>query len=293
LKEGSAVADFMHPERIILGCDADDAGLRAKALMNALYEPFSTVPTFHMDVKSAKLTKYAANAMLASRISLMNELANLADRLGADIEHVRRGIGADSRIGPDFLHAGIGYGGSCFPKDVQALVSMGLQQGQPMQVLSAVHNVNESQNKVFIDKICHRLGADLTGKCLAIWGLSYKPNTDDMRKAPSKAIVADLLARGAKLKLFDPAAMSNARALFHDEFDSALWSNLVFCSSALQAVEAADGLLLLTEWEAFKQLDLVEVRERMASPIVFDGRNQFDPEQMRIEGFDYYAVGRA
>jgi UDPglucose 6-dehydrogenase len=292
LKEGSAVADFMHPERIILGCDADSAGLRAKALMNALYEPFSTVPTFHMDVKSAELTKYATNAMLAARISLMNELANLADSLGADIEHVRLGIGADSRIGPDFLYAGIGYGGSCFPKDVQALVHAGKQAGRPMAVLSAVHAVNQLQKRVLMDKIVARMGADLRGKTFAFWGMAYKPDTDDMREAPSRVLVAELLARGAQLRVFDPAAMDNAAHALQAELDDGLMANITFCENAMGALIGADALVLATEWAEFQAADLCKVLSLLKSPTIFDGRNQFDPDTMRSAGFDYYAIGR-
>lgn len=292
LKEGSAVADFMHPERIILGCDADPTGLRAKALMTALYEPFSKVPTFHMDVKSAELTKYAANAMLASRISLMNELANLADTLGADVEHVRQGIGADPRIGPDFLYAGIGYGGSCFPKDVQALVHMGQRQGQAMQLLSAVHAVNQSQKRVLKDKISVHMGLDLSGKTLAIWGLAYKPNTDDMREAPSRVLVSGLLARGAQLQVFDPAAMPNAERLLLAELGSAVMARIRFCDSAMDALRGADALILATEWAEFKAADLSKMKKLMKTPLVFDGRNQFDPAAMQAEGFSYQAIGR-
>lgn len=292
LKEGSAVADFMHPDRIILGCDTDSAGLRAKALMSALYEPFSKVPTFHMDVKSAELTKYAANAMLATRISLMNELANLADSLGADIEHVRQGIGADSRIGADFLYAGIGYGGSCFPKDVQALVQEGLQRGRSMDVLGAVHAVNQSQKRVLVDKISAQLGADLRGKTLALWGLAYKPNTDDMREAPSCVIVAELLALGAQLRVFDPAAMKNAAQVMTAELGESAMANITFCQNAMDALQEADALILATEWAEFKAPDLDKMHALLASPTVFDGRNQFDPEAMRAAGFNYHAIGR-
>ena len=292
LKEGSAVADFMRPERIVLGCDADNAGLRAKALMTALYEPFSQVPTFHMDVKSAELTKYAANAMLASRISLMNELANLADALGADVEQVRRGIGADSRIGPDFLYAGIGYGGSCFPKDVQALVRMGQQQGQAMQLLSAVHAVNQSQKRVLEDKISMQLGQDLSGKTLAIWGLAYKPNTDDMREAPSRVLIAGLIEHGAQLQVFDPAAMPNAAQLLQAELGPAAMAKIRFCDTAMDTLRGVDALILATEWAEFKTADLSKMKRLMKTPLVFDGRNQFDPAAMQAEGFSYQAIGR-
>ncbi len=293
LKEGSAVADFMHPERIILGCDADSVGMRAKALMTALYEPFSKVPTFHMDVKSAELTKYAANAMLATRISLMNELANLADSLEADIEHVRQGIGADSRIGADFLYAGIGYGGSCFPKDVQALVQAGQQRGRSMDVLSAVHAVNQSQKRVLVDKISAEMGANLCGKTLALWGLAYKPNTDDMREAPSRIIVAELLARGAQLRVFDPAAMPNAEQMLQAELGGVGMANITFCRNAIDALREADALVLVTEWAEFQAVDLDKMHALLASPRVFDGRNQFNPEAMQAAGFSYHAIGRS
>lgn len=292
LKEGSAVVDFMQPERIILGCDTDSAGLRAKALMTALYEPFSKVPTFHMDGKSAELSKYAANAMLATRISLMNELANLADSLGADIEYVRQGIGADSRIGADFLYAGIGYGGSCFPKDVQALMQTGRQQGRSMDVLGAVHAVNQSQKRVLVDKISAQMGVDLGGKIFALWGLAYKPNTDDMREAPSRIIVAELLARGAQLRVFDPAAMPNAVQVLQAELGEGAITQITFCQDAMDALRGADALILATEWAEFQTVDLDKVHALLASPTVFDGRNQFDPEAMHAAGFSYHAIGR-
>jgi UDPglucose 6-dehydrogenase len=284
LKEGAAIDDFMKPDRIIIGSDDE----RATLLMRALYAPFNRNHDRLqvMDARSAELTKYAANAMLATRISFMNELARLAEKVGADIELVRRGIGSDPRIGTHFLYAGTGYGGSCFPKDVKALVRSGRDHGVELQVLSAVEAANEKQKHVLIDKISQRFGADLSGRRFAIWGLAFKPNTDDMREAPSRVIVPELLKRGASLQLFDPVAMAEARRLFDGV------SGVEFCDTPEAALAGCDALLIVTEWSAFKSPDFDAIRSILMQPVVFDGRNLFDPALMREYGIEYHAIGR-
>ena len=250
LKEGAAVEDFMRPDRIVIGTDQTAEGHRARELMDRLYAPFTRNHdrTLHMDVRSAEFTKYAANAMLATRISFMNELANLADRVGVDIEQVRKGIGSDPRIGYSFLYAGTGYGGSCFPKDVQALVRTAAEYGQQLKVLQAVEDVNDLQKRVLVDKIVQRFGEDLSGRTFALWGLAFKPNTDDMRAAPSRVIVAELLARGARVRVHDPVAMAEARRCFeHDGLDLA---RIEFHAQAADTTPGADALVIATEWKA-------------------------------------------
>ncbi|HEY9065928.1 MAG TPA: UDP-glucose/GDP-mannose dehydrogenase family protein, partial [Burkholderiaceae bacterium] len=252
LKEGAALEDFMRPDRIVLGADAtSDSGRRALELMRRLYAPFNRhhERTLVMDVRSAEFTKYAANAMLATRISFMNELANLADRVGADIESVRQGIGSDPRIGYGFLYAGTGYGGSCFPKDVQALTRTASENGLPLRVLTAVEDVNQAQKRVLIDKIAARFGADLAGRTFAIWGLAFKPNTDDMREAPSRTIVKTLLQRGARVQVYDPVAMDEARRVLSDV------PRLTFVGSQAEALAGADALVVVTEWKEFRNPD--------------------------------------
>jgi UDPglucose 6-dehydrogenase len=283
LKEGAAVEDFMRPERIILGAEDE----RALYLMKALYAPFqrSREKLIVMDVRSAELTKYAANAMLATRISFMNELALLAERLGADIEQVRQGIGSDPRIGFGFLYPGCGYGGSCFPKDVKALIRAAYDAGQELRVLRAVESANEAQKRVLVEKLVRRFGEDLTGRCFALWGLSFKPETDDMREAPSTVIVAGLVERGASVRVHDPEAMDAARAVFGDR--------VTYCSSNYDAVEAADALIIATEWKQYRTPDFDRIRAHMRQPLIFDGRNLFDPRLMQRLGFDYRGIGRA
>ena len=240
-----------------------------------------------MDVRSAEFTKYAANAMLATRISFMNELANLADRLNVDIEMVRQGIGSDPRIGYGFLYAGSGYGGSCFPKDVKALMRTASQAGSPLHVLAAVERANERQKHVLIEKICARLGDDLSGCTIALWGLAFKPNTDDMREAPSRVVVRELLQRGAQVVAYDPVAMEEARRVFEQEELS-----LFFADSAMEAVRGADALVLMTEWKAFRSPDFVELRKQLKTPLLFDGRNIYDPQSVRDAGLEYFGIGR-
>ena len=284
LKEGAAVDDFMKPDRIIIGTDDD----RATALLRALYAPFQRNHDrlLAMDIRSAELAKYAANAMLATRISFMNELAILAEKLGADIEQVRHGIGADPRIGYHFLYAGCGYGGSCFPKDVQALRRTAQENGIPLRVLDAVEEANEAQKSVLIEKIKARFGSDLTGRHFAFWGLAFKPNTDDMREAPARTMIEALWAMGATVAAHDPAAMHETRAIYGERAD------LVLADNPMDALQGADALLVVTEWKAFRSPNFAAMKERLKTPVVFDGRNLYDPATMRAEGFEYFAIGR-
>ncbi|MGO4325670.1 UDP-glucose/GDP-mannose dehydrogenase family protein [Cupriavidus sp. 2TAF22] len=297
LKEGAAVEDFMRPDRIVVGVSADEAGDKAKAMMRTLYAPFNRnhERMYFMDVRSAEFTKYAANAMLATRISFMNELANLADRVGADIELVRQGIGSDPRIGYSFLYAGIGYGGSCFPKDVQALARTAAQFGQSMHVLDAVEQVNEAQKRVLIDKILARFGNDLAGKRFAIWGLAFKPETDDMREAPSRIIIRELLERGAVVHAHDPVATEEARRVLAQDLadmPEAL-PHLHFADQPEAALDGVDALVIVTEWKAFRSPDFEAMRSEMKTPLIFDGRNLFDPTSMKKQGFEYFGIGRS
>jgi UDPglucose 6-dehydrogenase len=239
-----------------------------------------------MDVRSAELTKYAANAMLATRISFMNELANLAGRLDADIEMVRQGIGSDPRIGYHFLYPGVGYGGSCFPKDVRALQYTAQQFGQPLELLKAVERVNEAQKHVLVDKIVERLGGDLAGRTFALWGLAFKPNTDDMREAPARVVIDALTSRGARVVAYDPVAMDEARRLFHDK------PYVAYAASPIAACDGADALVVITEWQEFRSPDFDDIKARLATPLVFDGRNVFSPELVRAAGLEYFGIGR-
>jgi UDPglucose 6-dehydrogenase len=284
LKEGAAVDDFMRPDRIVIG--ADDA--RASELLRSLYAPFQRnhERILLMSVRSAELTKYAANAMLATRISFMNELANLAERLGADIEEVRKGIGSDPRIGFDFLYAGAGFGGSCFPKDVKALLRTGDEAGQPLALLAAVEQVNEAQKHVLGAKIKARFGAGLAGKRIALWGLAFKANTDDMREASSRALIADLLAAGATVSAYDPVAGPEARKLYAQS------AGVRIADSALAAVEGCDALAIVTEWREFRSPDFAALRAKLATPVIFDGRNLYDPAMVKAQGFEYFPIGR-
>ena len=284
LKEGAAVDDFMKPDRIIIGTDDE----RATALLRALYAPFQRNHDrlLAMDIRSAELAKYAANAMLATRISFMNELAILAEKLGADIEQVRHGIGADPRIGYHFLYAGCGYGGSCFPKDVQALRRTAQENGIPLRVLDAVEEANEAQKSVLIEKIKARFGSDLTGRRFAFWGLAFKPNTDDMREAPARTMIEALWAMGATVAAHDPAAMHETQTIYGERAD------LVLADNPMDALQGADALLVVTEWKAFRSPNFASMKERLKTPVVFDGRNLYDPATMRAEGFEYFAIGR-
>lgn len=296
LKEGAAVEDFMRPDRIVIGHDQSPEGLHAQTLMKKLYAPFNRnhERTYWMDVRSAEFTKYAANAMLATRISFMNELANLADRLGVDIEHVRKGIGSDPRIGFSFLYAGTGYGGSCFPKDVQALARTASEHGQELEILGSVESVNDKQKQVLLKKIVARLGEDLSGKTFAVWGLAFKPNTDDMRAAPSRVIVRELLQRGAKVQVYDPVAMEEARHAFALDLADlpGKEADLHYAGGAMEALEGADAVVIVTEWKSFKSPDFAAVKAALKEPLVFDGRNLFEPVTMARLGVEYHAIGR-
>lgn len=284
LKEGAAVEDFLRPDRIVVGADDE----QAVHLMRALYAPFQRnhERLLVMDVRSAELTKYAANAMLATRISFMNELALLAEKMGADIELVRQGIGSDPRIGWHFLYAGCGYGGSCFPKDVKALIKTAADAGQALKVLQAVEDANEAQKHVVVDKIVTRFGEDLSGMQFAIWGLAFKPNTDDMREAPSRVIIAELFRRGATAVAYDPVAMEEARRVFGDE------PRLRYVDRPMLALEGSDALVIITEWKEFRSPDFPTIKSQLRHPVVVDGRNVYSPELPRSAGLEYYGIGR-
>lgn len=285
LKEGAAVDDFMRPDRIVVGAEDDQAIF----LMKALYAPFQRnhEKLLIMDLRSAELTKYAANAMLATRISFMNELALLAESLGADIELVRQGIGSDPRIGYHFLYAGCGYGGSCFPKDVKALIKTGADAGHALRVLNAVEDANDAQKLVLVDKVVAHFGEDLSGKHFAVWGLAFKPNTDDMREAPSRVIIAELFRRGATVTAYDPVAMDETRRIFSDE------PRLAYAERPMQALDGADALLIVTEWKEFRSPDFQVIKAKLKSPVIFDGRNVFDPQLPREAGLTYLSIGRS
>ena len=285
LKEGAAVEDFMRPDRIVVG--ADDP--KAIQIMRALYAPFQRNHDrfFLMDVRSAELTKYAANAMLATRISFMNELANLAERLGADIEEVRRGIGSDPRIGFHFLYAGAGYGGSCFPKDVKALIRTAEEAGGVLPILEAVHEVNSAQKKVLARKILARFGGKLSGRHIAVWGLAFKQNTDDVREASSRVLIEELVANGATVTAYDPVAMPAAKRAL------AGVAGIRYAGSPLAALDGADALAVVTEWQEFRSPDFEAIRARLKTPVIFDGRNLYDPAQLKRLGLEYHPIGRA
>jgi UDPglucose 6-dehydrogenase len=296
LKEGAAIQDFTRPDRIVVGHADDESGRLGREQMARLYKPFNRnhERTMYMDVRSAEFTKYAANAMLATRISFMNELAGLAERVGADIEAVRRGVGSDPRIGYDFLYSGCGYGGSCFPKDVSALARTGSEFGASMRILDAVQEVNRQQSSIFIRKITDRLGEDLSDRTIAIWGLAFKPNTDDMREAPSRAIITNLLSQGARVKVYDPVALNEARKAFADDLRAhpEHMSRLTFAESAEQAAHDADALVVVTEWKEFKMPNFLLLRTLLKAPVIFDGRNIYEPDVLVAAGFEYYCIGR-
>ena len=297
LKEGAAVEDFMRPDRIVIGCDDTQEGQEAHSLMRKLYAPFNRnhERTFWMDVRSAEFTKYAANAMLATRISFMNELANLADKVGADIEAVRHGIGSDPRIGYSFLYAGCGYGGSCFPKDVQALERTAREYGRDLLILRAVEEVNHYQKHVLGKKVVERFGDDLSGRRFAIWGLAFKPNTDDMREAPSRVLLRQLIESGASVAVYDPVAMTEARRVLELDFaDMPQASECVhFADNPMDALRDADALVIVTEWKAFRSPDFEQIKTLLKAPVIFDGRNLFEPEIMADSGFEYHGIGRS
>ena len=282
LKEGDAVNDFLKPDRIVVGVDTP----RAEKVMRELYAPFIRTgsPVIIMDVLSAEMTKYAANGFLAMKITFMNEIANLCEQVGADVEMVRLGIGTDKRIGPQFLFAGVGYGGSCFPKDVKALIQTGKQYKSPLQILESVDDINRQQRRKFFDKILGHFDGKVDGKTFALWGLSFKPRTDDMREAPAIEIIEWLLERGAKVRGYDPQAMEIARGLFGDR--------ITLCQSDYKALEGADALVVITEWNEFREPDFDEIKRLLNVPLIFDGRNVYNPETMRERGFTYYSIGR-
>jgi len=284
LKEGAAIDDFMKPDRIVVGTDNP----RTAELLKALYAPFnrSHERVIVMDVRSAELTKYAANAMLATKISFMNELSNLAERLGADIEQVRNGIGSDSRIGYSFIYPGCGYGGSCFPKDVKALERTAEQVGYSAELLSAVENVNARQKQVLVNKIKQHYGNDLHGKTFALWGLAFKPKTDDMREAPSRVILEALIDAGAAVQAYDSEAMDEARRIYGDK------KGLQLVESQDQALEGANALVIVTEWKNFWSHDFDLLKEKLSDKVVFDGRNLYQPKMLEKQGIQYYAIGR-
>ncbi|MEL6870929.1 MAG: UDP-glucose/GDP-mannose dehydrogenase family protein [Pseudomonadota bacterium] len=284
LKEGAAINDFMKPDRIIIGTD----NVRAEELLKTLYEPFNRNHDrlVVMDVRSAELTKYAANAMLATKISFMNELANLAERFGADIEKVRVGIGSDPRIGYHFIYPGAGYGGSCFPKDVQALARSAQEVGYDAQLLHAVEAVNNRQKEVLFEKLSAHYGGNLAGKTIAVWGLAFKPKTDDMRAAPSRVLLESLWAAGASARAYDPEAREEAARIYGERDD------LVLCDSSEMALDGADALVIVTEWQEFRSLDFDLVTERLVDSVIVDGRNLYDPDTVASKGLHYYAIGR-
>jgi len=284
LKEGAAIEDFMKPDRIVVGTDNP----RTTELMRALYAPFNRNRDrlISMDIRSAELTKYAANAMLATKISFMNELSNLAERLGADIEKVRIGIGSDPRIGYHFIYPGCGYGGSCFPKDVQALERTAAEVDYDAMLLNAVEAVNKKQKQILFSKINKHFSGNLKGKTFAVWGLSFKPNTDDMREAPSRTLIETLWEHGAKVRAYDPEAMEEAKRIYGTRDD------LVFGNKPETILDGADALIIVTEWNVFRSPDFDFIRSKLVTPVIFDGRNIYDPEMLQNKGFTYYGIGR-
>jgi UDPglucose 6-dehydrogenase len=283
LKQGAAVEDFMKPDRVVIGVEPGDE--RAAALMKELYGPFTRTgaPIMMMDTASAELSKYAANSILATRISFMNEVANMCELVGADVDQVRKAIGSDRRIGSSFLFPGVGYGGSCFPKDVKALIKSGQDHGYDFKILHAVEDVNHAQKKRLVAKMLSHFGS-LNGKTIAVWGLAFKPRTDDMREAPAIVIIDELLAEGASVRAYDPEATDTARGVFGDR--------ITLCDKGYDALTGADALAVVTEWNTFREPDFARMRAQMRSPVVFDGRNIYAPEQMRALGFTYFSIGR-
>jgi len=282
LREGVAVDDFMKPDRVVIGTSSD----RAASVMKRLYEPFVRQgnPIIYMDERSAEMTKYAANSYLAARITFMNEIANLCDKVGANVDMVRSGMGSDSRIGKRFLFPGVGYGGSCFPKDVQALEKTAAEHDYDFRILNSVMAVNADQKKILSQKIIDYFGGDMSGKTIAVWGLAFKPNTDDIREAPALSIIDDLLEAGAMIQVFDPEAMENVKALYG--------SKIEFCDTQYDALTNAEALAVVTEWQVFRTPNYDKMKEFLKAPAIFDGRNVFDPERMRELGFHYESIGR-
>ena len=285
LKEGAAISDFMKPDRIVVGVE----NKHSEALMRRLYRPFTVNHDrfISMDLRSAEMTKYAANAFLATKISFINEMSNISERLGADINMVREGIGSDKRIGFEFIYPGCGYGGSCFPKDVQALVKMSEEVGYNSELVKAVNTVNVKQKLVLVEKVISVFGENLTGVTLAVWGLSYKPETSDMRESPAITIVNELTGRGAKIQAYDPQAINDSKNFYLKGN-----SRVTYCETKYKAIENVDALLLITEWKEFRSPDFTELKSRMKSAVVFDGRNQYVNYQLDKMGFDYYLIGK-
>ena len=282
LKQGNAVDDFLSPDRVVIGSNSD----KATKIMQEIYSPFLRTANriVLMDVKSAEMTKYAANSFLATKVSFMNEIANLCELVGADAEMVRVGMATDTRIGNRFLFPGIGYGGSCFPKDVKALIKTGSEYGCEMYIAGVVDKINKRQREYFINKITKRFGNDLSGMTFAVWGLAFKPKTNDMREAPSITVINELLKRGAIIKAYDPKAMETAKLHFQDK--------IYYAKSAYDTIENADALILLTEWNEFRRPDFEKVKQLLTSPVIFDGRNQYDVKRLKEKGFEYYCVGK-
>jgi UDPglucose 6-dehydrogenase len=284
LKEGAAVADFMKPDRVVVGADND----KALEVMRELYAPFTVNHErfIAMDIRSAEMTKYAANAMLATKISFINEISNICEKVGADVNKVRRGIGSDSRIGYSFIYPGCGYGGSCFPKDVQALIRTAKNNGYEPKILDAVEAVNYAQKKVIVQKVINRFGNDLAGKTFAVWGLSFKPETDDMREAASITIINELTALGARIKAYDPKAVHEAKACYLKGNNA-----VEYVDSKYSALQGADAMILITEWKEFRSPDFEEIKKSLINPVIFDGRNQYKKEKLAELGFEYYQIG--
>jgi UDPglucose 6-dehydrogenase len=281
LKEGAAVDDFLKPDRIVIGLDS----LKAEEIMRSLYKPFTLNghPVIFMDITSAEMTKYAANSMLATKISFMNDIANLCEIVGADINMVRKGIGSDSRIGPKFIYPGVGYGGSCFPKDVKALIKTASEYGYELRVLKSVEDVNEDQKSVLINKISAHFKGNLKGMTFAMWGLSFKPNTDDMREAPSLVMIRKLLESGSKVRAYDPVAMHETQRI--------VGNSIEYCKDPYEALKGADALLIVTEWPEFRFPDFDRIKALLKYPVVFDGRNIYEKDTLKKKGFDYYCIG--
>lgn len=296
LKEGAAIDDFMRPDRIVIGVDEGPHQIKSRRMMQDLYASFNRhhARTVWMDVRSAELTKYAANAMLAARISFMNEIANLADALGADVDHIRRGIGADARIGHSFLYAGCGYGGSCFPKDTQALVRMAQHHGQSMSVVTATEQVNQRQKTLLVDRLVERMGQDLSGRRIAVWGLAFKPNTDDMREAPSRLVIKNLLRRGAHVVAYDPIAAHEALMALRSDCaeEDHLLDQFELADNDMQALEGVDALMVMTEWKNFHNPDFQAMKGLMRRSFILDGRNLYNPEALSELGIAYQGIGR-
>lgn len=291
LKEGSAVNDCMRPDRIIVGTEDE----LARTQMAELYAPFcrNHDKLMWMDNRSAELTKYAANAMLATRISFMNELANLAERLGADIEAVRKGIGSDPRIGYHFIYPGCGFGGSCFPKDIRALLHTAERSGMPLRLLQTVSDINDQQRHILLAKLREHFPEGLAGKAIAVWGLAFKPNTDDMREAPSRVLLRELIERGATVAVHDPVAMPEARRVLAMDLGEDLLPRIRFCEGPMEALDEAEALVIVTEWKAFRSPDFEQIKERLKNPVIIDGRNLFEPALMHDFGIDYEGIGRS